>query len=130
MAEHFGSLALPVGEFLALEHGTEYAGYAVQRDTPSSPRPIAAGTSPEPSSAGFMFAQNRGMRRRDSHPGAEVGQTLITCSPDTTLSEVLDKVVHNRLHRVYVCDETFKPCGVITLTDILRRLVDNVSSSS
>ena len=22
MAEHFGSLALPVGEFLALEHGT------------------------------------------------------------------------------------------------------------
>lgn len=29
MAEHFGSLALPVGEFLALEHGTEYAGYAI-----------------------------------------------------------------------------------------------------
>lgn len=25
-AEHFGSLALPVGEFLALEHGTEYWG--------------------------------------------------------------------------------------------------------
>lgn len=26
MAEHFGALALPVGEFLALEHGTEFAG--------------------------------------------------------------------------------------------------------
>ncbi len=26
MSEHFGSLALPVGEFLALEHGTEYHG--------------------------------------------------------------------------------------------------------
>ena len=26
MAEHFGSLALPVCEFLALEHGTEYSG--------------------------------------------------------------------------------------------------------
>lgn len=26
MAEHFGALALPVGEFLALEHGTEWWG--------------------------------------------------------------------------------------------------------
>ena len=29
MAEHFGSLALPVGEFLALEHGTGEAGRRV-----------------------------------------------------------------------------------------------------
>ena len=27
-SEHFGSLALPVGEFLALEHGLEYWGVA------------------------------------------------------------------------------------------------------
>jgi 5'-AMP-activated protein kinase regulatory gamma subunit len=27
MAEQFGALALPVGEFLALEHGTEFVGY-------------------------------------------------------------------------------------------------------
>ena len=27
-SEHFGSLALPVGEFLALEHGLEYWGIA------------------------------------------------------------------------------------------------------
>lgn len=26
MAEHFGALSLPVGEFLALEHGTEFVG--------------------------------------------------------------------------------------------------------
>lgn len=26
MSEHFGALALPVGEFLALEHGTEFTG--------------------------------------------------------------------------------------------------------
>ena len=32
LAEHFGALALPVGEFLAREHGTEYAGYAVQSE--------------------------------------------------------------------------------------------------
>ena len=29
MSEHFGSLALPVGEFLALEHGTEYHGCCI-----------------------------------------------------------------------------------------------------
>ena len=28
VSEHFGSLALPVGEFLALEHGLEYWGVA------------------------------------------------------------------------------------------------------
>lgn len=28
MAEHFGALSLPVGEFLALEHGTEFQGYS------------------------------------------------------------------------------------------------------
>lgn len=26
MSEHFGSMALPVGEFLAKEHGTEFWG--------------------------------------------------------------------------------------------------------
>lgn len=30
--EHFGALALPIGEFLALEHGTEYSGYGIYRD--------------------------------------------------------------------------------------------------
>ena len=141
MAEHFGSLALPVGEFLALEHGTEYAGYAIQRDEAGDKAaveqdvekekeagagdesPLAMGTSPRPSAAGFQFAADREMRRRESHPGSDVGQTLITCSPETTLSEILDKIVHNRLHRVYVCEEGLKPCGVITLTDILRQMV-------
>ena len=122
MAEHFGSLALPVGEFLALEHGTEYAGYAIQRDSSSSQPPSPMGSSPQPSSAGFKFAHDREMRRRESHPGAEVGQELITCAPESTLGEVLDKLVHNRLHRVYICDDNLAPCGVITLTDILRKL--------
>ncbi len=35
MAEHFGSLSLPVGEFLALEHGTEYHGYVAQGSSPA-----------------------------------------------------------------------------------------------
>ncbi len=35
MSEHFGSLALPVGEFLALEHGTEFDGYTIRSDRTS-----------------------------------------------------------------------------------------------
>lgn len=45
--------------------------------------------------------------------------------PDASFGEVLDKLVHNRLHRVYVCDADLKPCGVITLTDVLRKLLDS-----
>lgn len=49
----------------------------------------------------------------------------LTSRPDTTFGEVLDKLVHNRLHRVYVCDAELKPCGVITLTDVLRKLLES-----
>lgn len=121
MSEHFGSLALPVGEFLALEHGTEYAGYAVTKDSGSSLPPM--GSSPKPSDLGFKFAQDREMRQRSKNaPGHEVGQRLITCSPDTPLPEIMSTIVSNRLHRVYVCNDDMTPCGVITLTDLLRKL--------
>jgi 5'-AMP-activated protein kinase regulatory gamma subunit len=135
MSEHFGSLALPVGEFLALEHGTEYAGYAITRDgsspgsgigntSPMKSNDVPMGTSPgsRPSGAGFKFAQDREMRRRDSAPGHEVGQNLITCSPNSPLSDILSTIVHNRLHRVYICSDDMVPCGVITLTDLLRKM--------
>jgi 5'-AMP-activated protein kinase regulatory gamma subunit len=127
MSEHFGSLALPVGEFLALEHGTEYAGYAATKESQNAGASnIPLGTSPgsQPSGAGFKFAHDREMRQRKlSSPGHEVGQRLITCSPETPLSEILSTIVHNRLHRVYVCGDDMVPCGVITLTDLLRKLV-------
>lgn len=118
MSEHFGSLALPVGEFLALEHGTEYAGYAVQRSEEEEAQAIEA-------SKGAQFAKDQKLRRRESRPGSDVGQNLITCCESSTLAELLDKVVHNRLHRVYICDDNLGPIGVITLTDILRKLLNS-----
>ncbi|GAB4815760.1 hypothetical protein N2152v2_002806 [Parachlorella kessleri] len=114
VSEHFGSLSLPVGEFLALEHGTEYAGYAIMKED----------TETIESTPAARFAHDRNLRRRESNPGYEVGQQLITCSPEATFAEVLDKLVHNRLHRVYVCSEGLVPTGVVTLTDILRKLVE------
>ena len=44
--------------------------------------------------------------------------------PIRTLREVLALLVERRLHRVYVVDAALRPIGVITLTDILRRLAD------
>ncbi|KAL6770139.1 hypothetical protein ACKKBG_A33755 [Auxenochlorella protothecoides x Auxenochlorella symbiontica] len=102
LAEHFGSLALPVGEFLAREHGTEYRGYAAQAEGDGPRHAFLAG--------------------RPARPGADVGQELVTCSASSTLESVVAKLVKNGLHRLYVCDNDLRPVGVITLTDILRRV--------
>lgn len=73
-AEHFGSLALPVGEFLALEHGTEYAGYSILSESGVN------------ESEAHKFATNR--EGRSVKPGSDVGQVLVVCSPESTLQEV------------------------------------------
>jgi CBS-domain-containing membrane protein len=35
-------------------------------------------------------------------------------------AQVLEKLVANRLHRLYVVDAELRPVGIVTLTDILR----------
>lgn len=40
--------------------------------------------------------------------------------------QVLDKLVKSRLHRLYVVDEHLKPIGIITLTDVLRTVIERV----
>lgn len=37
-----------------------------------------------------------------------------------TIAQVLEKLVANRLHRLYVVDSELRPIGIVTLTDILR----------
>ena len=39
--------------------------------------------------------------------------------------QILDKLVENHLHRLYIVDEATKPVGVVTLTDILRVVTDH-----
>lgn len=34
--------------------------------------------------------------------------------------QILEKLVENHLHRLYIVDDAVKPVGVVTLTDILR----------
>ncbi|KZV45422.1 Cystathionine beta-synthase (CBS) protein [Dorcoceras hygrometricum] len=47
---------------------------------------------------------------------------LITCRPESPLQEVLDKVIDNRVHRVWVVDERGLLAGLVSLTDIIHAI--------
>ena len=106
--EHFGVLGLPAAEFLALLHGTAYAGFS-RAHSASASNPFFAG-------------MNEGGFRRH-------GPFLVTVTPETTLAETLRVIVERGVHRVYACErrpgEDFeRPVDVVTLTDILRRVCE------
>eukprot|EP00873_Tetraselmis_striata_P016999 jgi/Tetstr1/437263/TSEL_025993.t1 len=111
-AEHFSSLSLPVGEFLALEHGTEYAGYACADSG------VHTSKLPAEHRASQDFA-----RSRAHAPGADVGQRLILCEKTWTFPQVLEAMIGNHIHRLYVVgdSESASPIiGLITMSDILK----------
>ncbi|EFN59772.1 hypothetical protein CHLNCDRAFT_133443 [Chlorella variabilis] len=101
-AEQFGALALPVAEFLAVQHGTAYLGYSA--------------TTSEHARHPFFASANR------SGGPAKGDIQLFTARRDTTLAQLLQKIVGEHIHRVYVVDSDEAPRvqAVITPTDILR----------
>ena len=105
--EHFGILGLPAAEFLALLHGTSYAGFS------------GAGTPSDVIASNPFFAKmNEGGFRK-------TGPYLVTATPETTFREVLSSFLTHGVHRVYVCEENNKkPVDVVTLTDALRATRD------
>jgi len=44
--------------------------------------------------------------------------TPITATRNATVGEVMDLVVKNKIHRVWIVDEVYVPIGVVTLSDI------------
>lgn len=48
---------------------------------------------------------------------------MITCRKDDTLKEVILKLDSKEIHRIYVVDEEGDLEGVITLRDIISRIV-------
>ncbi|KAM7253886.1 hypothetical protein ACFE04_031568 [Oxalis oulophora] len=44
---------------------------------------------------------------------------LVTCRPDSTLDEVMDKVISCHVHRVWAVDEHGSLLGLVSLTDII-----------
>ena len=94
--EHFGMLGLPVAEFLALLHGTSYAGFShIESQNRSNP----------------FFANAK-----------ENAKVLVVAISDDVLGKVLQLVRERGVHRIYVCERGNKPVGVLTLTDILARV--------
>jgi predicted transcriptional regulator len=48
----------------------------------------------------------------------------------STLGEVVERVVQGHLHRLYVVDEAGRPLNILTLTDILALLVGEGGEAS
>uniref|UniRef100_A0A7R9W0V8 CBS domain-containing protein n=1 Tax=Chlamydomonas euryale TaxID=1486919 RepID=A0A7R9W0V8_9CHLO len=108
----FGALALPVGEFLALENRTEFVG---------ANRGHEAGAMG--SSAGVQFARDHVARKKPHVPGEDVGQELVLCGVASTLGEVLTSLSRHGVHRIYCTDADERPIGIITCSDVLSKLV-------
>ena len=134
-ADHFSALALPVGEYLALQNHTEFLTYASQSSSTSpSAATATAATSPPPPpppppppmsvAAAQKFDRATYFERKArGDVGVEVGQTLWFLRPDSTLKDALGLLVTYRLHRAYVVDAWRRPVGVVSLTDLLKILV-------
>lgn len=104
-SEHFGVLALPVAEFLALEHQTAYIGYSVK--------------SSDHSRHPFFASSNRagGPKKSDIQ--------LYTVQRNATLLQTLHAFVDAHIHRLYVVkpgSDKLEVEAVLTLTDVLRML--------
>jgi 5'-AMP-activated protein kinase regulatory gamma subunit len=104
-AEHMSVLALPVAEFLALEHNTAYIGYSANASS-SSKHPFFASSK-----------RTGGPKKDDIH--------LYTVDPTASLLQTLHAFVDAHIHRLYVTvpgSDVLKVEAVLTLTDVLRLL--------
>lgn len=100
--EHFGMLALPLGEFLALEHHLAYVGYSSDKKNSCEQR--------------WFYGARKGK-------SDEQDLKLHIAQPNSSLRSVLNTFLHNHVHRVYIINEKQNNSpveSVLTLTDILQ----------
>lgn len=48
---------------------------------------------------------------------------VLMCFPYETLEAVIDRIVREQVHRLVLVDEEHRPCGIVSLSDILQALV-------
>lgn len=75
--------------------------------------PISALEYTETISASPLLSSN-------PNAGESPSRELVACRVDSTLAEVIDKVVTKHVHRIWVVDEQGLLMGLISLTDIIR----------
>ncbi|KAF0906522.1 hypothetical protein E2562_011504 [Oryza meyeriana var. granulata] len=55
----------------------------------------------------------------------EQQRQMVTCSPESTLGEAIEKAAANHVHRLWVVDDEGLLAGVVSLTDVLRVVREN-----
>lgn len=98
-SEHFGVLALPCAEYLALLHGTAYIGYSRSSSEHSHHPYFASEGSKHPKPADLHVYAIRG---------------------STSLISTIRTLTEHRLHHVYVIDDLGKVDAVVAITDVLQ----------
>ena len=105
----FGSLALPVGEYLV---------HRLNLSVPSDDE--AAGEHADAASG----AAARSVRIRDPWARAlHAAHAAVMLGPEATFLRLLEALVGARVHRAYVADENLTPLAVVTHTDVLAVLM-------
>lgn len=59
----------------------------------------------------------------EHHEASPMLRDLVTCKRDDTLEDIILRLDHEKIHRIYVVDEEENLQGVITLRDIISKLV-------
>lgn len=49
---------------------------------------------------------------------------VATCTMKSSLNMILVNIVSSRVHRLWIVDEVGKPIGIVSLTDIMKSLID------
>lgn len=71
----------------------------------------------------FLLASKKYREERLEESEAPVLSGMVTCTKDDTLKEVILTLDSLKIHRIYVVDKNGSLEGVVTLRDIISRLV-------
>jgi CBS domain-containing protein len=72
-----------------------------------------------------MGAYTRGGRLADLRVADSMSRRLISCKPDDDVSVAAQLMCEHRVRRLPVVDERGKPCGVLSLNDLVRAAPKN-----
>lgn len=101
----FGALALPVGEYLMHAHAVN----------PSLPKQEDAGLGSAPwNPRSTVFGAALGVHARN---------LTVTCTLNQTLLGTMQHLVRSAVHRVWIVDDTTRPIGCVTLSDVIAALI-------
>jgi CBS domain-containing protein len=107
VAHDFGSMALPVGEYLVHRHNLS---------VPADDEATGERADPAPGSAAGGI--------RDPWARAlHAARVVVSLRPEDTFLRLLEALVAARVHRVYVSNDQLAPLAVISHTDVLAVLL-------